>query len=150
MTTLIVLGVLGLIVFNKMNPNAAVASAQGPGAQTPIIKDATGGALSGVLGSRSRPPEYFQSGNPQYNNVTPPRALHTPRPITQMKVPSATTNRYRVVPVIRVAGTSAVARFPSGQTKPVLGAFVNTRQASRSTTAPEIAQPFWARRLPTR
>lgn len=149
MITLLVLSALGLVVLNKMNPNAG-ANAQGPSAQTPIISNTTGGALSGVLGSRARPPDYFQSGNPQYNNMKPPKALNVPRPVTQMRVPSATTVRYRAVPVLRVAGTSAVSRVPSGQTKPVLANFVNTRQVSRSTTAPELSQPFWARRLPTR
>lgn len=149
MITLLVLGALGLVVLNKMNPNSA-ASVQGAASQTPIIKNATGGELSGALGSRARPADYFASGNPQYNNMAPPRVPNVPRPVTQMRAPSATTSRNRVVPVLRVSGTSALTRVPSGVQKPVLAAFVNTRQVSRSTTAPELSQPFWARRLPTR
>lgn len=150
MITLLILSALGLVVLNKMNPNAAAGSQPAAPGMNQVIQNATGNALTSVLGSRSRPPDYFASGNPQYNNMQPPRVPNVPRPVSQMRVPTATTYRNRVVPVVNAKGTSAVGRVPSGQTKPVVSAFVNTRQVSRSVTAPELAQPFWARRLPTR
>lgn len=152
MLTVLLLSALGVAVLAKMNPQAGIQpSAQ----QTPVIKDSTGGALSGVLGGRARPADYFATGNPQYNNVTPPGVPFTARPVSQMRVPRAAATKssrgsFTVAPIIQVAGTSAVSRVPSGTTKPVLSNFVNTRQVSRSTTAPELSQPFWARRFPTK
>lgn len=144
----LLLAALGVIVAKKA-ATGGDTTAPPTNQPTPIIKDATGGALGGVLGNRGKPAEYYASGNPQYNNTTPPVVNHVPRPVTQLAKPQWTTNKMRVVQVAQVRGPSELHRIPPGPGRPVIAGFVNTRQASRSTTAPELAQPFWARQYPT-
>jgi hypothetical protein len=143
MIGIIIASIVGLWLAAKNNPNAAAQQA------TPIIKDSTGGALTGALGQRARPPDYYATGNPQYNNMPPPKVPYRARPISQIQKPAMTTTRMKVVPVAPVVGTSEIAR-PTGALKPAIAGLMNSRQVSRYTTAPELAQPFWSRRLPTK
>ena len=142
MIGILIASAIGLWLASKANPNA-------PAQQTPIIKNSTGGALTGVLGQRARPPDYYATGNPQYNNMQPPKVPFQPRHTFAVPKPTMTTTRMKIVPVAQVSGTSQISR-PTGALKPAIAGLMNSRQVSRYTTAPELSQPFWSRRLPKR
>jgi hypothetical protein len=67
----IIVLIIALFLFSKSGGSGSLSIQAGT---SPVINNATGGSLSGALGSASQSPSYYSSGNPGYNTQQPPVA----------------------------------------------------------------------------
>jgi hypothetical protein len=70
----IIVLIIALFLFSKSGGSGSLSIQAGT---SPVINNATGGSLSGALGSQAQPPSYYSSGNPGYNTQQPP-VVQTP------------------------------------------------------------------------